>query len=133
MEPKYLKNTVGSGIFWFLPGLLWGAVAVAQNSYYGTSIHQNLTENQEYIRGCREIIAGVQANIYTNSDLSNGPNAPIESFGGGQQVRLTGVLRKLPNYTAVQIYLDDFVFANDHPVGWVDASQLALSTQTCYP
>jgi hypothetical protein len=112
---------------------LVGTVAMAQNSWYGSSIHQNLTENQTYIRGCRDIRAGIQANIYANSDLGNGPNAPIETLEGGQQVRLTGILRQLPGYTAAQIYLDDFVFANGHPVGWVDASQLGQTTQTCYP
>lgn len=113
--------------------ILVGTVAIAQNGWYGSSIHQNLSENQTYIRGCRDIIQGAQADVYANSDLLNGPNPPIETLMGGQQVRLTGVLRQLPGYTAAQVYLDDFVFANGHPVGWVDASKLSQTTQSCFP
>jgi hypothetical protein len=128
-----LQNRMLWGVVLLLSAILGRAEVVAQNSWYGSSIHQNLSENQTYIRGCRDIIPGTQADVYTNSDLLNGPNAPIETLQGGQQVRLTGVLRKLPRYTAVQVYLDDFVFANSHPVGWVDASKLSQTTQTCYP
>jgi hypothetical protein len=112
---------------------LVGSLAMAQNGWFGSSLHQNLTENQSYIRGCRDIIMGNQANVYANSDLLNGPNPPIETLSGGQQVRLTGVLRQLPGYTAAQVYMDDFVFANGHPVGWVEASKLTQSSQPCYP
>lgn len=128
-----LQNPFFSGTLLVSSVVLVGAVAVAQNSWYGSSVHRNLSENQPFIRACRDIIQGTQANVYTNSDLLNGPNPPIETLQGGQQVRLTGVLRELPGYTAVQIYLDDFVFANGHPVGWVDASKLSQTVQTCIP
>lgn len=133
MTLKVLKKALLSGGVVLSSIALVGTVTVAQNRWYGSSIHQNLTENQTYIRGCRDIIVGTQTNVYTNSDLVNSPNGPIETLSGGQQVRLTGVLRELPGYTAAQVYLDDFVFANGHPVGWVDASKLSQTTQPCFP
>jgi hypothetical protein len=133
MALNMLRNRLLLGTGLIAAVALVGTAAIAQNRWYGSSIHQNLSENQTYIRGCRDIIRGTQADIYANSDLLNGPNPPIETLQGGQQVRLTGVLRQLPGYTAAQVYLDDFVFANGHPVGWVDASKLTPSTQTCFP
>lgn len=86
--------------------------------------HNNLSENQDYIRSCRQVIQGVEAHVYDNSDLDRQPQRQLAVLYGGDSMRLTGVLRRESNFTAVQIYLLNQPLSGLQPMGWVSANKL---------
>jgi hypothetical protein len=92
--------------------------------------YTDLTENQSYIRGCRQIKQGVTAIVYDNTDLASKPTTQIGTLFAGTQVNLTGVLRETGSYTAAQVYLEDGDLTTLQPVGWINAAQLTNCTST---
>lgn len=90
--------------------------------------YTDLTENQSYIRGCRQIKQGVTAIVYDNTDLASKPTTQIGTLFAGTQVNLTGVLRETGSYTAAQVYLEDGDLTTLQPVGWINAAQLTNCT-----
>lgn len=95
--------------------------------------YTDLTENQSYIRGCRQIKQGANAIVYDNTDLANKPDNQIGTLFSGTQVVLTGVLRETSDYTAAQVYLANDDLTTTQPVGWVNANQLAPCSGTTPP
>ncbi|WP_204140658.1 hypothetical protein [Halomicronema sp. CCY15110] len=93
----------------------------------------DLSENQSYIRGCRQIKQGVSAIVYDNTDLANKPDNQIGTIFAGTEVALTGVLRETDTYTAAQVYLNDGDLTTTQPVGWIDAAQLTPCPGTTPP
>lgn len=90
--------------------------------------YTDLTENQSYIRGCRQIKQGATAIVYDNTDLASKPTTQIGTLFSGTQVNLTGVLRETGSYTAAQVYLGDGELTTLQPVGWINASLLTNCT-----
>ncbi len=95
--------------------------------------YTDLTENQGYIRSCRQVKQGTNAIIYDNTDLANKPGNQIGTLFAGTEVALTGVLRETGAYTAAQVYLDNGDLTSTQPVGWVNAAQLTTCTGTTPP
>jgi hypothetical protein len=95
--------------------------------------YTDLSENQSYIRGCRQIKQGVNAIVYDNTDLGSKPNNQIGTIFAGTEVALTGVLRETGTYTAAQVYLENGDLTTTQPVGWIDAAQLTTCTGTTPP
>ena len=93
----------------------------------------DLSENQSYIRGCRQVKQGVNAVVYDNTDLANKPNNQIGTLLSGTEVALTGVLRETETYTAAQVYVNDGDLTTTQPVGWIDAGTLTTCTDTTPP
>jgi len=86
--------------------------------------YTDLTENQSYIGGCREIKPGATVIVYDNTDLASKPANQIGTLYAGTQVALTGVLRETGTYTAAQVYLENGDLTSAQPVGWINAAQL---------
>jgi hypothetical protein len=90
------------------------------------TIVQNLSENQGYIRGCRQL--NQQAEVFDNTNLSPSANR-IGTLAAGTQVRLTGVLAP----GRAQIFLAGGTLSTLQPVGWVNAATLTTCGATPPP
>lgn len=95
-----------------------GAVPIAPAFAQGAAaINTGLTENEGYIRGCRQTNTTVE--IYDNSDLAPVANR-IGTLPEGTELRLTGVLAP----GRAQVYLPGDDLSDVQPVGWVNAANL---------
>ncbi|NEQ45751.1 MAG: hypothetical protein F6K00_20295 [Leptolyngbya sp. SIOISBB] len=95
--------------------------------------YPDLSENQSYIGGCRQVKQDTDAIIYDNTDLANKPGNQIGTLFAGTEVALTGVLRETGAYTAAQVYLDNGDLTSTQPVSWINAAQLTTCTGTTPP
>lgn len=125
--PKYAALTFAAVSVALLP-------ITAAFSQTPPASYTDLIENQSYVRECRQIIQGETAPVYDNTDLGSKPANQIGTLHSGNQVRLTGVMRRASTYTAVQVYLASGTLSGIQPVGWLDASKLTTcSTSSSQP
>lgn len=90
------------------------------------AVNTGLTENEGYIRVCRETNASIE--VFDNSDLAPLANR-IGTLPASTEVRLTGVLAP----GRAQVYLPGGGLSDVQPVGWVNAANLTDCDGTSQP
>ncbi len=123
MKLTYLKQSTALLVTTLALGALPLSSAFAQET---TAVNTGLTENEAYIRVCRETNTSIE--VFDNSDLAPIANR-IGTLPEGTEVRLTGVLAP----GRAQVYLPGGELSGVQPVGWVNAANLTDCNGTSQP
>lgn len=118
-----LKNLHQSAALMAMTVAIGGLPIASASAQTAAAVNTDLTENEGYIRGCRETNTLVE--VYDNSRLRPIANR-IGSLPAGTEVRLTGVLAP----GRAQVYLANDSISDVQPVGWVNAAGLTDCDQS---